>query len=82
MGAGTDLNCGNGWDKQDKQGDCRGNFSHAHGSPCHGYTAVPEAIKQGLATEAQVMTTTTTTTMTMTMLRCCCCSCSCCCCSC
>ena len=53
MGAGTDLNCGNGWDTQ---GDCRGNFSRDHGSPCHGYTAVPEAIKQGLATEAQLDT--------------------------
>jgi hypothetical protein len=53
MGAGTDLNCGNGWDTQ---GDCRGNSSRDHGSPCHGYTAVPEAIKQGLATEAQLDT--------------------------
>ena len=53
MGAGTDLNCGNGWDKQ---GDCRGDFSRAHGSPCHGYTAVPAAIEQGLATEAQLDT--------------------------
>jgi len=51
MGAGTDLNCGNGWDNK----GCRGNFSRAHDSPCHGYTAIPEAIKQGLATEAQVM---------------------------
>jgi beta-D-xylosidase 4 len=37
--AGTDLNCGNGWDGK-----------------AHGYTAAGDAIKQGLATEADLDT--------------------------
>ena len=37
--AGTDLNCGNGWDGK-----------------AHGYTAVADAIDQGLATEAELDT--------------------------
>ena len=37
LAAGTDLNCGNGWDGK-----------------AHGYTGIPDAIKKGLATEAQL----------------------------
>ena len=37
IAAGTDLNCGNGWDGK-----------------AHGYTALPAAIEQGLASEAQL----------------------------